>query len=241
VHWRWGSRRSGPHRCGSSPPLLPAPTSRGCSRQAAPAVRGGGPAAGRHRRTPGRRGRRGDPRGRSRVAKPVRRRVWLERRFATTSERRTQCRIATRSWRRRARSTLAVVARAAGLGLVPAQGQTDLGCRRSCGRGNPDAYRFSARVDGEPIHWNKCDRIGFRVYTRDAPERGIAQAREAVSRLNKASGLSFVYRAAARPSRASTTSTRATPSSSSAGRAPALAHPVRRSRGLRRGDVLVDG
>jgi hypothetical protein len=61
------------------------------------------------------------------------------------------------------------------------------------GRGSPDAYRFTAKVNGVPIHWNKCDRIGFRVYTRDAPRRGIAQAREAVSRLNQASGLRFVY------------------------------------------------
>jgi hypothetical protein len=110
---------------------------------------------------------------------------------------------APRSWRSRSGALLTVAALAVGMGLVPTQGQADLRIATAvAARGNPDAYNFTAKVNGVPIHWNKCDRIGFRVYTRDAPRRGIAQAREAVSRLNKASGLRFVYqgRSQAKPS-----------------------------------------
>jgi hypothetical protein len=79
------------------------------------------------------------------------------------------------------------------------QAQTEDGrTTLAASRGNPDAYRFSAKVDGVPIHWNKCDRIGFRVYTRGAPPRAIRQSREAVSRLNQASGLRFVFQGRSR-------------------------------------------
>lgn len=102
---------------------------------------------------------------------------------------------APRSWRRRLGALLTVVALGISLGPVPAQGQTDHRTAATvAARGNPDAYEFLAKINGVPVHWNKCDRIGFRVYTRDMPRRGIAQAREAVSRVNRASGLNFVYK-----------------------------------------------
>ncbi|MGI8614988.1 MAG: matrixin family metalloprotease [Nocardioidaceae bacterium] len=60
--------------------------------------------------------------------------------------------------------------------------------------GNPKAFQFIATVNGRPVHWNKCRRIGFRVHTRGAPVRAIRQAKEAVHRLDATSGLHFVYR-----------------------------------------------
>jgi len=101
---------------------------------------------------------------------------------------------APRSWRRRLGVALTTVALGGSLGLVPVQAQPEEPSAARAGRGDPDAYRFTAKVNGVPIHWNKCDRIGFRVYTKGAPPRAIAQSREAVRRLNQASGLRFVYK-----------------------------------------------
>jgi hypothetical protein len=117
-----------------------------------------------------------------------------------------------RAWRRRVVAVTTVAALGALPGLAPAsagptQAPTWTGASvvaaqsptaSATGRGNPRAFRFSARVDGTPVHWNKCDRIGYRVYTRGAPKRAVKQAKEAVRRLNKASGLRFVYRGRSR-------------------------------------------
>ena len=69
------------------------------------------------------------------------------------------------------------------------------------GRGDPAAYAFFAEVDGEPIHWNPCRRIGWRLNLGRAPDRARPQAREALRRVNKATGLRFRYqgRTSARP------------------------------------------
>lgn len=60
-------------------------------------------------------------------------------------------------------------------------------------RGDPDAYAFFAEVGGEPIHWNPCRRIGWRLNLRRAPDGTRPQAKEAVRRVNEATGLRFRY------------------------------------------------
>lgn len=65
-------------------------------------------------------------------------------------------------------------------------------------RGNPRAFKFSAKVGRVPVHWDKCRRIGYRVYLRGAPKRAVRQAKTAVRRLNQVSGLRFVYRGRSR-------------------------------------------
>ena len=61
------------------------------------------------------------------------------------------------------------------------------------GGGDPHAYAFIARVDGRPVHWDRCRRIGYRVSLRRAPQRGLRQAKQAVGKVAEASGLRFDY------------------------------------------------
>jgi hypothetical protein len=61
------------------------------------------------------------------------------------------------------------------------------------GGGDPHAYAFIAQVDGRPVHWDRCRRIGYRVSLRRAPQRGLRQAKQAVGRVAEASGLRFDY------------------------------------------------
>jgi len=60
-------------------------------------------------------------------------------------------------------------------------------------RGNPKAYNFIAKVNGEPVHWNPCAKPGWRINTRKAPKRAIAQAQEAMFRIKNATDLNFKY------------------------------------------------
>jgi len=62
------------------------------------------------------------------------------------------------------------------------------------GRGNPKAYAFLAKVDGDPVHWSACQKIGWRIDTDDSPKRAVPQAKEAVSRIEDATDLRFAYR-----------------------------------------------
>lgn len=61
------------------------------------------------------------------------------------------------------------------------------------GGGDPLAYDFIAEVNDQPVHWDKCRRIGYRVSLRRAPNRGLRQAKQAVARVAEASGLRFEY------------------------------------------------
>lgn len=64
---------------------------------------------------------------------------------------------------------------------------------RAAGGGSAGAYRFIDKVGGEPVHWNKCKAIGYRVSKHRAPEGGITQAKKAVHKVAAASGLRFDY------------------------------------------------
>lgn len=64
-------------------------------------------------------------------------------------------------------------------------------------RGNPDAYKFF-RFGRKVVHWNRCGAIGYKVYRKGIPRKGISDAREAMRRINRASGLKFRYRGTTR-------------------------------------------
>lgn len=80
-------------------------------------------------------------------------------------------------------------------GVVDFVEPTQLGTAAASGAraGDPDAYAFIAKINGVPVHWNKCQRIGYRVSMRRAPSRAVAQTKEAVRRVAAASGLRFDY------------------------------------------------
>jgi hypothetical protein len=61
------------------------------------------------------------------------------------------------------------------------------------GRGNPKAYNFIAKINGEPVHWSPCAKPGWRINLRRAPKRAIPQAKEAMQRVKQATGLHFRY------------------------------------------------
>jgi hypothetical protein len=61
------------------------------------------------------------------------------------------------------------------------------------GRGNPKAYNFIAKINGEPVHWSPCAKPGWRINLRRAPKRAIPQAKEAMQRVKRATGLRFQY------------------------------------------------
>ncbi len=66
------------------------------------------------------------------------------------------------------------------------------------GGSGPQAYAFIDKVGGEPVHWDRCRRIGYRINLRHAPARAVRQTKEAVRRVAAASGLRFAYRGASR-------------------------------------------
>ena len=61
------------------------------------------------------------------------------------------------------------------------------------GRGNPKAFNFIAKINGEPVHWSPCAKPGWRINLRRAPKRAIPQAKEAMQRIKNATGLHFRY------------------------------------------------
>lgn len=80
-------------------------------------------------------------------------------------------------------------------GVVDFLEPTQLGTAAASGArsGDPRAFNFIAKIDGEPVHWNKCQRIGYRVSMKRAPSRAVPQVKEAVRRVAAASGLKFQY------------------------------------------------
>lgn len=60
-------------------------------------------------------------------------------------------------------------------------------------RGNPGAYNFIAKINGEPVHWSPCTRPGWRINLHRAPKNAVPQAKEAMSRIRNATGLRFRY------------------------------------------------
>ncbi len=63
-------------------------------------------------------------------------------------------------------------------------------------RGNPQAFKFISRsAAGGPIaRWNPCSRIGYRVNARLGGNGALADTRQALARIHRATGLRFVYR-----------------------------------------------
>lgn len=62
---------------------------------------------------------------------------------------------------------------------------------------NPNAFDVY-RVDGTPVHWNRCQTIGYRINLRRAPANAVSQINEAVRRLEHRSGLNLTYRGTTR-------------------------------------------
>jgi len=112
---------------------------------------------------------------------------------------------APRRWRHLLATALATVGLAAGAGLVPVQAtqapqqpsESALFQSEEKRRGNPDAYNFF-RFNKRIVHWNRCGAIGYRVFVKGAPDKGLRDAQEAMRRVNVATGLKFRYRGTSR-------------------------------------------
>jgi len=59
--------------------------------------------------------------------------------------------------------------------------------------GSPKAYNFSLMVHGHPVHWNKCQKIDYRLSSSKAPGHALTQVKHAIKLLHRASGLRFKY------------------------------------------------
>lgn len=59
--------------------------------------------------------------------------------------------------------------------------------------GNPKAYQFVAKVNGVPVHWNRCRVIDYRLSTSKAPAHALQQLKHAIRLMHKGSGLKFKY------------------------------------------------
>jgi hypothetical protein len=59
--------------------------------------------------------------------------------------------------------------------------------------GNPRAFSFIAMVNGEPVHWDMCRNIRYRVNLRGAPPGALREIKEAIGRVSSTSGLRFKY------------------------------------------------
>jgi len=107
-----------------------------------------------------------------------------------------------RRWCHALATALAAVGLAAGVGLVPVQASPEPAQSAPAQaleqrRGNPDAYNFF-RFNKRIVHWNRCGAIGYRVYAKDAPKKGLRDAQEVMRRVNFATGLKFAYRGKSR-------------------------------------------
>lgn len=89
-------------------------------------------------------------------------------------------------------TALGVSLSGAPVGATEVAAQTELSVERP--RGDPEAYKFFAKVDGEPVHWDPCKRIGWRINLRRAPDGARPQAKKALHRINEATGLRFRFR-----------------------------------------------
>lgn len=67
-------------------------------------------------------------------------------------------------------------------------------------RGNPRAYAFISRSEtGDPVaRWNPCRRIGYRVNARQGGRGALDDAKRAVGRISRATGLRLVYQGSTR-------------------------------------------
>ncbi|HYJ66139.1 MAG TPA: matrixin family metalloprotease [Nocardioidaceae bacterium] len=113
----------------------------------------------------------------------------------------------------RSRATQLVLASAAlvtavGFGVVATPGSTAStapasGATTESRRGDPDAYKINRLYGdhGPRVGWAHCRRINFRVNYAHAPQRSRWHVREAIHRLERATGMHFRYmgRTSARP------------------------------------------
>ena len=60
-------------------------------------------------------------------------------------------------------------------------------------RGNPRHHRFLKTRSGRIIHWAHCRRINVRVNYAHAPKRSRWHVKEAIRRLNRATGMHYRY------------------------------------------------
>jgi hypothetical protein len=96
---------------------------------------------------------------------------------------------------RRGQKIVALLACIASIGLVLPPGQAS--AQRSTTSGSASAA-FSVFTMDEAPHergrWDPCTPIGYRVNSTQATRGAVADVREAIRRVSKATGLTFVYR-----------------------------------------------
>jgi hypothetical protein len=59
--------------------------------------------------------------------------------------------------------------------------------------GSPKSYNFALKVHGQPVHWNKCQKIDYRFSRSKAPAHALKQLKHALKLLHRGSGLRFKY------------------------------------------------
>jgi hypothetical protein len=59
--------------------------------------------------------------------------------------------------------------------------------------GSPKAYKFALKLHGQPVHWNKCQTIDYRLSRSKAPAHALRQVKHAIRLLHRGSGLRFRY------------------------------------------------
>jgi hypothetical protein len=94
------------------------------------------------------------------------------------------------------RSVVAVAAAATvTLGTVPgfsaATGSAFSGSQKP--PGSPKAFNFALKLHGQPVHWNKCQTIDYRLSSSKAPAHALKQVKRAIKLLHRGSGLRFKY------------------------------------------------
>jgi hypothetical protein len=70
---------------------------------------------------------------------------------------------------------------------------TDGSDQRAERRGDPRDHKFLKARSGRIIHWSHCRRINLRVNYDHAPRRSRWHVKEAVRRLNRATGMHYRY------------------------------------------------
>ena len=103
------------------------------------------------------------------------------------------CVTGRRRWLVAVAAGLSVGLTATGTPGLAAQDATATVVSAASGRGNPKAFNFVARINGEPVHWSPCAKPGWRINVGKAPRRAIPQAKEAMQRIKQATGLHFRY------------------------------------------------
>jgi Matrixin len=99
-------------------------------------------------------------------------------------------------WRVLTRSVVAVAAAATlALSAVPGSSAATGSALSASHKppGSPKAFKFAFKVHGQPVHWNKCQTIDYRLSSAKAPAHALRQVKHAIKLLHRGSGLRFNY------------------------------------------------